>query len=127
MTTPGSILTVDLYEVATVTLDSNGQGIASISPFGPRNGGLRWVVDSCSVRVTSNVAEAQAVCFVSYGLKSTDSTAIKGQSSTGSSGDTCGLGVTLRPNDYVSIQWLGGDVGAIATMTLLGTIYPPGT
>lgn len=125
MTTP-PVLTADLNEVVSVTLDGSGHGIASITPYGPRRGGLRWSVDSCTVRVGTNVAEAQAICYVSYGMKLTDSNSVKGQSSTGSSGDTCGLGVTLRPSDYVSVEWIGGDPLAIATLSLIGTIYPPG-
>ena len=122
-----NILTVDLYETAQVKLDGSGNGTAFISPVGPRNGGLRWEITACAVKASSNVLEAAGECFVSYGLRSTDAGSSKGQTATGSSGDTCGLAVTIRPNDYVSVKWTGGDVGAIATMVLTGTIYPPGT
>lgn len=122
-----AIQTVDLYEVVQIKLNGSGNGTASLSPVGPRTGGVRWQVSAVSVRVATNTAEAGAICYVSYGQLNTADISQKGQTSLGSTGDTCGLSITLRPGDYVSVKWTGGDANAIATMILTGTIFPPGS
>lgn len=118
---------LQLQESATVVLDGSGNGQARISPFGPRNGGLTWDVQAVAVSATSNVIEAQASAYVAYGVCQATADNLVGQTATGSSGDTCGLGVTLQPGDCIIVKWTGGDVGARATMRLVGTINPPGT
>jgi hypothetical protein len=122
-----AIQTVDLYEVVQIKLNGSGNGTASITPVGPRGTGVRWQLAAVAVKVATNTAEAGCVCYVSYGQLNTADISQKGNTSLGSTGDTCGLSVTLRPGDYVSCKWTGGDANAVATMILTGTIYPPGT
>lgn len=126
----------NLDEYATVILDGAGGGKAMISPGQPgapgsgvgagRNSGLQWNVNAVSVNVASAVAQAQASLYVSYGIQSSGAADFQGQTPTGSTGDTCTLGVTLRPGDWITVVWAGGDPGAIATMKLFGTVTPPG-
>ena len=133
MTTPTAY---NLDEYATVVLNGGGGGVARISPGqagapgsgvgAGRNSGLLWNVDSVSVNVGTSVAQAQAALYVSYGIQSNGAADFQGQTPTGSTGDTCTLGVTLRPGDWISVVWTGGDPAAIATMKLFGTVTPPG-
>lgn len=133
MTSPSAY---NLDEYATVTLNGSGGGTARISPGqagapgsgvgAGRNSGLLWNVDAVSVNVATAVAQAQASLYVSYGIQSNGPNDFQGQTPTGSTGDTCTLGVTVRPGDWITVIWTGGDPGAIATMKLFGTVTPPG-
>ena len=133
MTTPG---TNDLNETATVKLDGSGNGTARISPGqagapgsgvgAGRNSGLRWNVSGVAVSVLTKVAEATASCFISYGIQSATPNDFQGQTQTGSTGDTCTVNATLRPGDWITVTWAGGDAGAMATMRVFGTLDLPG-
>lgn len=123
-------------DFATVTLDGSGNGTARISPGqaaapgsgvgAGRNSGLTWQVSGVAVKVATNTKEAQASAYVSYGIQSTGQDAFRGQTQTGSTGDTCTLSETLRPGDWITVTWSGGDAGAVATMTVFGSVTPPG-
>jgi hypothetical protein len=133
MTTPSPY---PLHEFATVILNGSGNGTARISPGQPgapgsgvgasRNSGLLWNVEGISVSVATNVKEAQASAFISYGVQSVSAGDFQGQTQTGSTGDTCTVNASLRPGDWVTVTWLGGDAGAVATMRVFGTVTPPG-
>jgi hypothetical protein len=132
MTTPNN----DLNESASVVLDGSGNGTARISPGQPgapgsgvgasRNSGLRWNVSGVAVSVLTHVAEAVAKCFISYGIQSSTPADFQGQTQTGSTGDTCTVNATLRPGDWVTVTWAGGDPGVTATMRVFGTLDLPG-
>lgn len=133
MSTPG---TNDLNENVTVTLDGSGNGTARISPGqagapgsgvgASRNCGLKWNVTGVAVSVATHTAESQAKCFISYGIQSATPLDFQGQTQTGSSGDTCTVGASLRPGDWITVTWTGGDPGALATMRVFGTLELPG-
>jgi hypothetical protein len=124
-----------LNENATVILNGSGNGTARISPGQPgapgsgvgagRNSGLLWNVSGIGVSVATNVKEAQASAYISYGIQSAGPDDFQGQTQTGSTGDTCTVNATLRPGDWVSVTWAGGDAGAVATMRVFGTVTPP--
>jgi hypothetical protein len=125
-----------LSENATVTLNGSGDGTARISPGQPgapgsgvgagRNSGLMWNVTGIYVSVATNVKEAQAEAFISYGIQSQGPDDGQGQTQTGSTGDTCTVNASLRPGDWVTVTWTGGDAGAVATMRVFGSVTPPG-
>jgi len=128
--------TNDLNENVTVTLDGSGNGTARISPGQPgapgsgvgasRNSGLKWDVSGVAVSVATKVSESVAKCFISYGIQSATPLDFQGQTQTGSTGDTCTVSASLRPGDWVTVTWTGGDPGALATMRVFGTLELPG-
>lgn len=126
-----TLITADLNESASVTLDSNGNGTARLSPFGTRYSGYTWQPDMCFVSVAPTganpapVNNASATAYVSYGVFSAQPTDAIGNTATGSTGDTCSMSQTLRPNDWVTVKWTGGDAGAIATMRITGHVTIP--
>lgn len=125
-----------LHESVTVVLDGSGNGTARISPGQPgapgsgvgasRNSGLMWDVSSVSVSVATNASEAKASCYVSFGIQSTTPNDFKGVTLLGSTGDTCTVNETLRPGDWITVIWAGGDPNQVATMRVAGSITPPG-
>lgn len=129
-------------ETVSVTLDSNGNGTATITPGAPspgggvgvgRNSGLSWDVIGVAVSVAplpgnpAPINNARCSTYLSYGIQSATSNDFQGTTATGSTGDTDTLTANIRPGDWITAKWVGGDVGAIATMRILGTVNPPGT
>lgn len=100
---------------ATVVLDGSGNGTASIGPQRVRE---HWQPNSVSVSVSTNVKEAQ--CSVYMGTVIGASTFF-GQTFTGSTGDTCGIGQDMQTGMRIFAQWKGGDPGAVATVIVNGT------
>lgn len=139
MTTP-AIQSYPLDDSVTVILDGSGNGVAKWTPgqtssgvanaggASPgRNSGYSASVTGVGVSVLTNVAEAEASCYVSFGIQSATAADFQGQTQTGSTGDTCTVNTgNLRPGDWVTVKWSGGDAGALATMKLFGTVNPPG-
>lgn len=124
MTTP--LAPYPLNENQTVVLDGSGNGVARLSPFGARYSGLLWNLEGVAVSVTTNASEAQAACYISYGVQSNGPADLQGVTQQGSTGDTCTVTASLKPGDWVTVQWKGGDSGAVATMRVFGTVTPPG-
>jgi hypothetical protein len=126
-----------LNENFTVKLNGSGSGTARISPGQPgspgsgvgagRNSGLVWNVDGVAVSVATNTAESQAAAYVSYGIMSAGAADLQGQTQEGSTGDTCTFSASLRPGDWITVTWTGGDPGQVATARVFGTVSPPGT
>jgi len=128
--------TFDLDENVAITLDGSGNGTAMITPGqagapgsgvgAARYSGLTWAVSAVAVSVATNVAEAQAACYVSRGIQAAGPAELQGQTQQGSTGDTCSLTASLVPGDWITVKWTGGDAGAVATMRVTGTVTPPG-
>ncbi len=101
---------------ASVTLDANGNGQAQLGPSRVRE---HWQPAAVFVSASSHNIEASASLFV--GATPTPDQAFA-QTGTGSSGDTCAMGgIDLQSGTYIVVQWKGGDVGALATMRVIGT------
>jgi len=115
-----------LNENNTVVLDGSGNGITRLSPYGARYSGLLWNLEGVTVSVATNNKEAQASCFISYGIQSNTPNDLQGVTQQGSTGDTCTVTASLKPGDWVTVQWTGGDPGQVATMRVFGTVTPPG-
>jgi hypothetical protein len=134
MTTPAA--SFPLNENVQVKLDGSGNGTARVSPGqaaspgsgvgAGRNSGLTWDLAGIAVSVATNTLEAQAQAYVSYGVQSAGAADLQGQTQEGSTGDTCTVTATLRPGDWVTVKWTGGDAGQVATMRVFGTVNPPG-
>jgi hypothetical protein len=133
MTTPDPY---PLHEPVAVKLDGSGNGTAKITPGQPaapgsgvgagRNSGYLWNVTGIGVKVATNTAEAVCKAYISYGVQSAGDADFQGQTQTGSTGDTCTVNATLRPGDWITVVWTGGDANAIATARVFGTVTPPG-
>lgn len=104
-----------------------GSGVAQLTPFGARNGGLSWTPSQAQVRVDTNSLEAQCILYVSYGIQAYGLPDIVGVTESGSTGATAAMaGQTLRPGDWVTAAWSGGDPGSYAHLLLTGSIQTPG-
>jgi|SRR5215469_11067979 len=114
MSTPRPILGSPIS--VTVVLDGSGNGVASLGPARIRE---HWQLTSAAVRVATNTAEATCDIYVGSGINQTTFFA---HSILGSTGDTCGFGgLDIQPGMRVFANWLGGDAGQIATLTIQGT------
>jgi hypothetical protein len=127
-------------ENALAVLDGTGKGTARWTPGQSvsgasgyagagysRNGGYTVDITGTFVSVATNTLEASAITYITYGTQSFTASDAVGTTVQGSTGDTGSFTAKLRPGDWVTTVWTGGDVGAIATMKLLGTVNPPGT
>lgn len=125
-----------LNESASVKLDGSGNGVARISPGQPgapgsgvgasRYSGLMWLLQGVAVSAATAANDAQASCYISYGIQSATAADLQGSTPTGSSGDTCTVTAVLRPGDWITVKWTGGDPNVVATMRVFGTVSPPG-
>jgi hypothetical protein len=125
-----------LDENFTVTLNGSGNGTARITPGqagapgsgvgASRNSGLTWSLDGVYVSVATNTAESEATCYITYGIQTFGPANGQGTTQQGSTGDTCSCNATLRPGDWITIVWVGGDPGQVATARVFGTVNPPG-
>jgi hypothetical protein len=147
MTTPLSPASISyplVGEAATVVLNGSGTGTARWTPGQQppgcasagvgigRTSGYSVDVDSVAVSVgiapgnTAILNEAQAALCVSWGTQdavcAAGSLDFQSQTSTGSHGDTDTVGQTLRPGDWITVTWTGGDANALATMKIFGTV-----
>lgn len=111
---------------ATVVLDGTGSGQANIGPTRPRE---HWQI--AYVTVTTNqppqgsglpnavVNESHATAYL--GASANPTTQVS-QTTTGSSGDACGMGNgDIQSGMQVWVKWSGGDAGQTATMNVFGT------
>lgn len=118
-------VTADLNESRQVVLDGSGNGRVTFSPSGTRYSGYTWQPSMLAVKVGTNALEASCDAYVSYGVISATDNDLIAHTITGSTGDTCGMTQTLRPNDFITVKWTGGDPGSVATARLTGTINLP--
>lgn len=100
---------------ASVTLDTNGNGVASIGP----NVGQHWVLGNIAVYVSTAVAEPQCAIYTNVVAPSNviDATYTGSRNSTDSA-----KGIRLGPGQKVIAAWVGGDPGAVATVSIYGTV-----
>ena len=139
MATPASpassIPPYPITDSIAVTLDGNGNGAAKITPGmvspgggvgAARNSGYSWDITGTYVSVSTDVLQASAVTYISYGIQSTSPSEAVGNTAIGSSGDTGTFNAHLLPGDWITTVWTGGDPGSIATMKITGTVNPPG-
>lgn len=109
--------TVPLNESQPVKLDGSGNGTVKL---GPRSHGETWHPEVASVKVST--ATAEAACKIYLGHTATDDNFLDGTFS-GSSGDSTDRvsGNPLWLGNYIFAVWSGGDAGATATLSVIGT------
>jgi hypothetical protein len=125
MTSPNPTITADLDENVSVVLNSSGNGTATLSPYGSRYSGYSWQPVNLYVSVATAVNQASATAYVSYGVQSATPRDAIGTTAYGSTGDTCGMTQNLKPGDWITVKWTGGDAGSIATLRVTGKVTVP--
>lgn len=109
---------IPLNESVSVTLDGSGNGTVRL---GPSSQFQTWAVDTVSCTVSSNTKEP---VFKFYRGRTADQSNYIDGTFTGSA-DSTNVSFTLFPNMVVTGVFTGGDVGALATMTFVGTTQIP--
>ena len=100
---------------ATVTLDASGNGIAKLGP----NVGQRWNVLTASVLIpTPNVKIPPCNIFV--GGAPTSQFFVDGTYTGNLDSTSRTAGYIITAGGYVWAVWTGGDVGAQATLSVIG-------
>jgi hypothetical protein len=107
------ILPLDTF--ATVALDVNGNGVASLGPGLPRQ---HWQPGSAFVGVGTNVSEAACILYLGTTIGTGTQLA---QTSKGSTGATAGLSGDMASGYRIWAQWTGGDAGSTATLRVTGS------
>jgi hypothetical protein len=111
---------LDLDVYASVTLDASGNGIASVGPSIVRE---HW--NPTNVAVSASTAVKDAQCNVYLGTSPLASQLVL-TTATGSSGDSSSAsGIDMQPGQLLIAKWIGGDVGATATLHVNGTRLRP--
>ena len=111
---------LDLDVYASVVLDASGNGIAQLGPSIVRE---HWNPTNVAVSATTAVIDAQ--CNVYLGTSAIASQLVL-STATGSSGDSSGAsGIDMQPGQLLIAKWIGGDVGATATLHVNGTRSRP--
>lgn len=98
-----------------VVLDVFGNGAIILRPD---NAHQRWLVNNTVVRVSSNTKEPQ--CFVYAGLPTSNQ--VLDSTYTGSN-DASNSVYDIPYGQFLTVQWLGGDAGAVATVSVKGDLY----
>ena len=104
-----------LKSVTTVLEDGSGTS----PPLGPSSFGETWQLSGVSLQCSTNVAEATGAVYLNGALIGTTTWA-----STGDTGVATSL-VQVMTGQVITATWTGGDAGATATMTVLGTRTVP--
>lgn len=98
-----------------VILDAFGNGAIILRPD---NAHQRWLVQNTVVRVSSNTLEPQ--CFVYVGMPTSNQ--VVDTTYTGSN-DTSDSQYEIPYGQFMTVQWLAGDAGAVATVSVKGELY----
>lgn len=113
--------------IARVPQSGLGNGIVRIGPYGARNGGYSWQPEQAQVSVDTNVNEAACTLYVTYGIQAFGKQDAIGTTQSGSTGATCAMpNRVLRPGDWITAVWTGGDPGSIARLLVTGQVNIPG-
>jgi hypothetical protein len=108
---------IQLLKSVTVTLDGSGNG--TCPPLGPSSYGETWTLSGVSLQASTNVKEALGSVYLNGLLIGTTTWA-----STGDTGVATSV-VQVMTGQVLTATWTGGDAGAVATMTVLGTRTVP--
>lgn len=103
---------LQLLQTSTVVL--NGSGAGTCPSIGPTAQGEKWTVTTISVQCNTNTNEAIARVFLNGSLL--------GATTWGSTGDSdTGINQAVMTGQTINATWTGGDAGATAKMSVLGT------
>ena len=112
--------TIEADGTAYVTLDSNGNGTASVGPLTARE---VWYPTTASVKTNQSqfAITNEAICNIYVGQSATQENFRDGTFS-GSSGDSSDLvSGKLKSGNKVWAVWRGGDANVQATLVVSGT------
>lgn len=102
----------------TVTLDGSGNGTVQLGPISARE---IWYPSNAhvSANIGSVINEAQCIVYVGTTVESNN---FRDGTLSGSSGDSTDAinADQINMGEYVFAQWIGGDAGAIATLSVTG-------
>ena len=111
-----TVTEIQIQMSGTVLLDGSGNGSVVLGPVVVRE---YWTLTLASVSVSTSVLEATATLYLGLGL--TAGRRITG-TATGSSGDTAGLAnLEVQPGQSIIAVFKGGDPGATANLSIVGT------
>jgi hypothetical protein len=106
---------------ASVALNASGNGSVSL---GPRNVGEVWYPATVACSVATNVSEALGYCYIGVAMSAG---VLVGNTASASTGDSDNLdGTPVYVGSFIWFQWLGGDVGELATLSVFGSRQVPG-
>lgn len=108
---------VPLRETGTIRLGVGGIGTVRI---GPRSAREVWHPDNVHVSCSTNVLESSCTIYAGADISSAT---FRDESQAASTGEASGAvsADTLEIGKFVFAVWVGGDVGALATLTVTGT------
>lgn len=105
--------TRQLHDSARVTLDAGGAGTVQ---FGPGRHGVRWVIRRITVQTSTDTLVPVAKVYRGMPGASSFLTG----TFVGSFDVDDGLTERLNHGETLTVQWTGGDAGAVATATWSG-------
>ena len=110
--------TLNLNQNGTVTLDASGNGVVQLGPGIP---GVTWTVTLAACASTSITSTPIFNLYLGDPIPPN----FLGGTYSGNNDEYTPLSAVLANGQYLSGQWIGGDTGATATMTLTGTKVVP--
>jgi hypothetical protein len=113
-------LTVPLDAYASVTLNGSGNGTVSVGPNVP---GVIWFPSTAAVSTSTGTNVPLA--FLYQGISASASSLISA-TYTGSADSTDLPSQPMYSGTQLICKWTGGDAGAVATLSVFGTMQIPG-
>lgn len=113
--------TVPLLRNNAGTLDASGNATVALGPDGQ---GEVWTASGVSVQCSSNTKEATCKILLGQNFASASFIDITVDGSTGDVTDLV-ASYPISKGWYIYAVWSGGDVGATATVTAIGTSQVP--
>lgn len=117
---------VPILDESLTTIGANGNGLAYCGPTGI---GSNWYPSQVAISTSTAVSNPEAFLYIGplvpvYALqnllKTTQVTQIA-NSVNGSNDSIALLNITVPQGQALIVQWIGGDAGATAVMTVTGT------
>lgn len=105
--------TRQLHDSASVTLDANGYGTVRL---GPGRHGVRWTIRRITVQTSTDTLVPIAKVY--RGLPG--AAAFVSGTFVGSFDADDALNQELDHGEFLTVEWSGGDAGAVATATWTG-------
>lgn len=107
---------VPLNTFANVTLDTSGNGTVKLSP----EIGQRWNILTAAVSTSTSVKIPQANIYI--GGAPTPSNLVDGTFTGNLDSTSKTAGFVFSNGQYIWAVWTGGDVGALATLSIIGVM-----
>lgn len=101
-----------ISEAAQVVLSAAGYGVVRL---GPGRAGLTWHVTSVAVRIVSATAVPEVHLYLGEPSPGNELT-----NSYNGANNSSDLDVILASGQYLTAEWIGGDPGARATLSIYG-------